>query len=727
MTSPEEVFTGGKTVSGVLRAFFCNFVRKKRVISLDRAAEGCYLVTVEATCEETPPGSLRETAAVTAEATMKKTKKKRLQRLADRRKQRTETRGGRAVEGVISMTKSGFGFVRPGGENGPSAEDIFIPAKFVNGAIDGDLVRVELLPRIGDVDRGPAGRVREILSRSKSEFVAELLAGGRLRPLDPKLPEDVFLHGPRKGAVKGDWLKVRLDEDRGDGEFYASAEKVIGKTGVIASDLDAIMTEFGLEAPYTEEENAAAMAVTPRKIERADRTDLAAVTIDPVDAKDFDDALSIRPGADESSVIIGVHISDVAAYIAPKSRFDRAAGKRSFSCYLPGRTLPMLPAALTKKISLQAGQDSLAHTVFLTVDKKTGRVIETAREHSLIRVAARLDYETVQTFCDTGKAPSGWSGALKKDIRELIEVTRKMRAFRAARENFIDLPIPEIRVVCEEAANRIDGLSKKISRESENLVEECMLAANSAVGNELVEKGIAGLFRVHPSPDAEKIAEFCDMIESSFGFTPGDVSDRKNCNKFVAGLADDPVKPVILSLLLRAMPRAGYAAKAELHFALGKTRYSHFTSPIRRYRDLLVHQLLCNSDSRVRTRDRKTLEQWAAYCSEAEENNDNAYYAASDRLKLRYLENLLDAGADNMYEGVIVKALSSGLQVDIGELGLYGFVPREQLFGGDFRRSGYTLRQNRGKRAYKTGDFIYLRLARVDYARGSAIFVPAGR
>ena len=657
---------------------------------------------------------------------MKKTKKKRLQRLADRRKQRTETRGSRAIDGIISMTKSGFGFVRPKDENGAAAEDIFIPAKFVNGAIDGDLVRVELLPRTGDIDRGPAGRVREILDRSKSEFVAELLAGGRLRPLDPKLPEEVFLHGPKKGAVKGDWLKVRLDEER-DGEFYASAEKVIGKTGVIASDLDAIMAEFGLEPPYTEEENAAALNVTPRQIARTDRTDLAAVTIDPVDAKDFDDALSIRPGPDESSVVIGVHISDVAAYIAPKSRFDRAAGKRSFSCYLPGRTLPMLPAALTKKISLQAGQDSLAHTVFLTVDKKTGRVIETEREHSLIRVTARLDYETVQTFCDTGKAPAGWSTALKKDIRELIAVTRKMRAFRAAQENFIDLPIPEIRVVCEEAANRIDGLSKKISRESENLVEECMLAANSAIGNELVERGIAGLFRVHPFPEAEKIAEFCDMIEASFGFTPGDVSDRKICNKFVAGLADDPVKPVILSLLLRAMPRAGYAAKAALHFALGKTRYSHFTSPIRRYPDLLVHQQLWNSDSRVRTRDRKTLEQWALYCSEAEENNDNAYYAASDRLKLRYLESLLDAGADNMYEGVIVKALSSGLQVDIGELGLYGFVPREQLDGGEFRRSGYALRQNRGKRAYKTGDFIYLRLARVDHARGSAIFVPAGR
>ena len=657
---------------------------------------------------------------------MKKTKKKRLQRLADRREKRAEERGHKVLEGVISMTKSGFGFVKPQAENGAAAEDVFIPAKFVNGAIDGDLVRVELLPRADISDRGPAGRVREILDRSKTEFVAELLPGGRLRALDPKLPEDVFLHGPRKGARKGDWLKVRLDENR-EGEFFASAEKCIGRAGVIASDLDAIMTEFGLEPPYTDEENSAALAVAPRQIARADRTDLAAITIDPADAKDFDDALTIRRGPDNATVIIGVHISDVAAYVAPKSRFDRAAGKRCFSCYLPGRTLPMLPAALTAGISLRTGQDSLAHSVFLTIDKNSGKVLKTEREHSLIRVAARLDYDTVQDFCDTGKAPAGWSRSLRRDIADLISVTRKMRAARAAQENFIDLPLPEIRVMCEEAANRIDGLSKKISRESENLVEECMLAANSAVGNELVEKGVSGLFRVHSIPDPEKIAEFSDMIEEAFGFFPGDVSDRKICNKFVAGLPDGPVKPVILSLLLRAMPRAGYASKPELHFALGKTRYCHFTSPIRRYPDLLVHQQLWNSDLHVRTRDRKTMELWAEHCSAAEENNDNAYYAASDRLKLRYLENLLDSGADTMFEGVIARVISSGLQVDIGELGMYGFVPREQLYGGEFRKFGHALTQNRGKHSYKPGDFIYLRLARVDYARGSAVFVPAGR
>ena len=658
---------------------------------------------------------------------MKKGKKKRLRRLAEKRGQRLESRNRPMVEGLLTMTQSGFGFVHmdiPEDMDIEKRQDIFIPPQYVNGAIEGDRVRVELFPP-GDSGKGPAGRIREIIERTKAEFVAELLPGNRLRPLNSKMPEDIFLHGNRKGAKKGDWLKVRLD-DENDGEFHASVSKVIGRSGVISADLDAIMTEFELEPPYTEQDNQAALAVIPREIKRIDRTKLAAVTIDPVDAKDFDDALSISEGEDDSTVVIGVHISDVAAYIAPQTRFDKAAGKRGFSCYLPGRTLPMLPPALTAKISLQAGQDSLAHTVFLTVDKASGQILQTTREHSLIHVTDRLDYDTVQKFCDTGTIPDSWSPRLAKDIAALIDITRKMRKFRFEQENFIELPIPEIRVICEEAANRIDGLSRKLSRESENLVEECMLAANSAVGNELVEKGIAGLFRVHPFPETEKIEEFSDIIADSFGFYPGDISNRKICNKFVADLPDNPVKPVILSLLLRAMARASYAAKAEIHFALGKFRYAHFTSPIRRYPDLLVHQQLWNYDNHVRTRDKKTLEQWAIYCSEVEEHNDNAYYAASDRLKLRYLEQLLDAGAENMYEGVIAKVITSGLLVDIGELGLYGFVPKELLYG-DFRLRNHSLRQERGKNSYKTGDFIYLRLARVDFARGSAVFVPAGK
>ena len=256
--------------------------------------------------------------------------------------------------------------------------------------------------------------------------------------------------------------------------------------------------------------------------------------------------------------------------------------------------------------------------------------------------------------------------------------------------------------------------------------EEFMLAANSAVGSELVESGVAGLFRVHPEPEPDKTMEFSDLMEEAFHLHPGNIADRKACNAFIASLPDDPRRAVILSHLLRSLPRASYAAKAQLHFALGKFRYCHFTSPIRRYPDLLVHQQLWNYDGRKRTRSSSRLEQAAQLCSEQEETCDNAFYAANDRLKLRYLQEQLESGAPNMYEGVIVKVLSAGLQVDVSELGLYGFVPVEQLRGEWFRHRRGMLSE-RGDGGYKPGDYIYLRLARIDFARGSAIFVPAGR
>ena len=624
---------------------------------------------------------------------MKKEKKRRLRRIADRARRRREERH-EIVVGKLTVTPGGFGFVAlPPAPDGHPQEDVFIPPKFIGSAMDGDEVRVELIPQREEFRgerRGPAGRVVEVIDQARQEFVGELLPGNRVRPLNRRMPDDVEVSGARHGARQG------------------VAVLALGAGGDALAD------------------NEEALALQPREIAREDRTGELTVTIDPVDAKDFDDAVSIQPGKKESEVIVGVHISDVAAYIAPKSKFDRAAETRGFSCYLPGRTLPMLPAALTARISLRAGADSCAHSVYLTVDKASGKVLDFHRLHTKIRVDHRLNYEEVQTFIDTGRAPDGWSEALCGALRDLVAVTRRMREYRKATESFIDLALPEIRVLCSEADNRILGLSVKTARESENLVEECMLAANSAVGTELGQKSVAGLYRVHPAPDPEKIAEFSDLMEEAFGIVPGDLTDRKACNRFIAGLPDDPRRPVILSHLLRSLPRAYYLEKPALHFGLGKGRYSHFTSPIRRYPDLVVHQQLWNLDTHERTRSVSTLARVAEECSEKEENNDAAYFAANDRLKLRYLQELLEKGGENMYEGVIAKVTSAGLQVDIHELGLYGFVPREQL-RGDFRRSSRMLKQRRGEQGYKPGDFIYLRLAQIDFARGSAIFVPAGR
>ncbi|MBO5899744.1 MAG: RNB domain-containing ribonuclease, partial [Lentisphaeria bacterium] len=436
-------------------------------------------------------------------------------------------------------------------------------------------------------------------------------------------------------------------------------------------------------------------------------------------AKDQDDALSVQDNGD-GTVTVGVHISDVAAYIAPKSHFDNAARKRTFTCYLPGRTLPMIPAELTAKLSVGNQGDNLVHTVFLTVDADSGKIISARHEHSVMRGAVRLNYDEVQLYLDT-KDTQNWSSKQISDIALLLDITSRMRRFRAGNEKFIDLPLPESRVICDELKNRILGIEKREQRKSEQLVEECMLAANSAVGRELAANGIPGLYRIHNAPARERVEEFSDLMYSNFGLFPGDITRRENCIKFVKSLPDDPRRPLILNMLLRSMPRAAYSAKREEHFALGKIDYCHFTSPIRRYTDLAVHQQLWNIDTQQRIRSKQVFEQLAEMCTRQEENCDAAYYAASDRMKLRYLEALLEAGDDTVYEAVVSRVSNAGLQVDVGTLGIYGFVPAEVID----RHPENARRRQRGE--YRIGSTISLRLARIDFVRNSCVFVPAGR
>ncbi len=646
---------------------------------------------------------------------MDKLKKKRLRRLAERKDRRRQEREERtpSFTGKIVITRAGYGFVTPNAdedEKGEPLQDIFIPPQFINGAFDGDVVRVQQLPPrpgIDNPDHGPAGRVVEIVEEARSHVVGELIAGHKVRPLNKRLPDEIEVAGSLHGAKRGDWVKLKLLRGGEPGQEYrGTMVESLGKAGSIKTDLDAVVAEYDLAPPYTAADDAEALAIVPREIERVDMRDRLTTTIDPIDAKDFDDAVSLAPGKDDTLLEVGVHIADVAAVIAPKSKFDVEAYRRSFTAYLPGRTLPMLPKSLTARISLHVGDDCPAHSVIFQIERATGRIVESKRCHTLIRIDHRLNYEEVQHYLDGKEPAADWSDALKKYLREMNEVTTLLRRNRERSENFLDLAMPEIRILCDEGADKINGLGRKIQRESEFLVEECMLAANSAVGEELPKIGVAGLYRVHPAPDPDKLDEFYAMMQEEFGIVPGDLTDRRNCRKFIDSLPDDPRKPVILSLFLRSLPRAYYFEKSELHFGLGKEHYSHFTSPIRRYPDLIVHQQLWSYDCKQRTKPASSLAVVAAECSQKEENNDNAYYAANERLKLRYLAEQLEAGKAGHYRAVIAKHTANGFMADIPELGMYGFIPFD----------------NTGGARLHCGQEVLLRLSQLDLEHASAEF-----
>lgn len=238
-----------------------------------------------------------------------------------------------------------------------------------------------------------------------------------------------------------------------------------------------------------------------------------------------------------------------------------------------------------------------------------------------------------------------------------------------------------------------------------------MLAANSAVAEEVSTGTFAGLYRIHPEPEAEKLEEFSLFVSTILKRMPGDLSNRKICNEFLDSLPDDHRKYVITTNFLRAMARASYSAEPGLHYGLGKSRYSHFTSPIRRYSDLVLHQQLHAAAENTRLRSKKMLATIALECSKREERNDEAWFAANDRLKLHYLKQQNALESLRLYEGVIIKISSQGMICDIPEYGLRGFVPARFL-------------RSRTKRPPKAGDFIFLYLESLDFSRGSAVFRP---
>ncbi|OGV39794.1 MAG: hypothetical protein A2X48_24150 [Lentisphaerae bacterium GWF2_49_21] len=653
-------------------------------------------------------------------------------------KHRREEQKETFVEGKLSVSAGGLGFVTP--KDG--TQDIFIPPRFLDNAIDGDIVKVSFLREQRPNMKGPAGRIAEIIERSRKTVVGELIAGRKVRPLSKKLQGDITINGSIKNARKGDWVEIELEETgkvsgvggqeagaRGqmsggrfqDREHRGTLKSTIGQAGTVESDIAAVIKEYGLCPPYSAEDWEKAAQIEPIQVDREDMSDLVCMTIDPPDAKDFDDSISIRPGKEKNEMDLGIHIADVAAWIWHDSEWDIKAKKRSFTSYIPGNTLPMLPKDITQTISLIPGKKSYCHSVIFTVDAHTGMIIRSRRVHSRLRIAKRLTFDEVQDFID-GK-PCSWEPEIAHHMKMLVELTRKMRHYRREMEQFLQLSTTEIRVLCDDVTKKIKGLRREVQTESDMLVEECMLAANVEVAKELVRRNIPGIFRIHPEPTDEKQQEFSGFVEETFGLHTGDLGSRKACNHFLSKLPDDHRKQVIMDAFLRSLQRATYHEKNQLHYGLGKGTYCHFTSPIRRYPDLLVHQQLWAVDFAGKMRGKDEVARIALECSEKEQNNDEAYYAANDRLKLHYLkEKLLEADID-CFEGVIRKISAAGLGVFIPDLGILSFIPVEYLgFAYKKRKSKFITSGTHSK--YKCGDFIYVMPEHIDLIKGSALFRP---
>ncbi|HEY5992871.1 MAG TPA: ribonuclease R, partial [Candidatus Udaeobacter sp.] len=499
------------------------------------------------------------------------------------------------VTGKLSIHQAGYGFLIP---ETPGEPDIFIAAENIGTAMHGDRV-VARISRDAPYDRIKGrreGRVIRILERAHDTIVGTLQRSRNFYyvvPDDPRFVHDIYVRGdtdqglPTRASL-GDKVVVRLEawESRHvnpEGEII----EVLGPASAPGVDMLSILRKYHLPAEFPKDVLDQAELISEqigaRQLEeREDFRKEFIVTIDPDDARDFDDAIQVEKS--KSGWQLGVHIADVAGYVEPGSALDREARRRGNSVYLPDRVIPMLPERLSNGVcSLNPGVDRLTHSVFIHFDKNG--VAKSARfARSVIRSAHRLTYK--QAYAILSSPPRDQLGERLHGAWELAALLRRKRFEHGA----LDLDFPEVKVWVDGQGHPI-RLERVENDESHQLIEEFMLAANEAVARELKKRAIPTIYRVHENPDPGKLAEYREFV-LSFNYKVGDLTHRAELQRLLASIHGKPEEQALKVALLKSLKRARYAAQPLGHYGLAKANYLHFTSPIRRYADLVVHRAL---------------------------------------------------------------------------------------------------------------------------------------
>ena len=532
--------------------------------------------------------------------------------------------------GRIQFRQGGSAIFIPDIETvGKSVDAVQISPEDTGVALNGDRVEVQIDARLQRRRDGrgteETGRVVRVISRARDTIVGHLQkirTTFYVTPDDPRLIHDLYVPDPAGCGVKptpvpGDKVIVKLREwtDRRQ-KLEGTIIARLGKTFEPRAELAGIYHKYSLDTSFPAEvEHEVAgipSEVQPRETEgRLDYRAKAVFTIDPDDAKDFDDALSLE-SHENGDVRIGIHIADVSAYVKPGTALDREAQRRGNSTYLVGTVVPMLPEKLSNGLcSLVEAQDRLCKAVFLVFDKKN-RLKDTTYANTVIRSRKRLTYKQAFAFLfedslakiralplppkhqtgSTGRALSDLTDAELTDlqtwIRKLWSIGSRLRKDRMANGS-LDLDMPETKVFVD-AEGYADRLEKIEHDESHQLIEEFMLAANEAVARITRAQKMPSLYRVHDAPDEEKLAELRDFL-STFGVVCGDLSKREEVVKLLETLTTHPQGYTLRTQLLRSLKKACYRASPDGHYGLAKKDYTHFTSPIRRYSDLAVHRV----------------------------------------------------------------------------------------------------------------------------------------
>lgn len=617
------------------------------------------------------------------------------------------------VVGALHVTRSGDGFVAAG----PDREDVFVPAHRLGGAVADDVVvaRIERRPR----RRNPEGRVIRVLRRAWNQVVGMYHRKrnyGFVKAQEPPLRKDLFIPPEWEGEAEDGQVVVAEVVDWGEGEVnpLGRITRVLGAPGDPGVDVLSILLGHQLPLDFPPEVKHAAATVQARGItlsdleEREDLRDRLVFTIDPPDAKDHDDALSVRR-LEDGRLEVGVHIADVSYYVDESGTLDQEALERATSVYLVDRVVPMLPHALSSDLcSLLPDQDRLTLSVLFTAEPN-GRVLESRIARTVIRSANRLSYDEAQGLIEEGRGPDELIDALHL----LRKVGRRVRRGRGDRGS-IDFDLPEARVVLNAAGEPTD-IQRVMRLESHLLIEDLMILANETVARLALREGVPFVFRIHEEPDEEKL-DGLRALAATFGYyLPRRKLAPKDLARLVNAMEGTPQEQLISTVTLRSMKLARYATKNAGHFGLASESYAHFTSPIRRYPDLIVHRQLIRwleAPPRARAVDHHRLEEIASHCSERERKAVEAERESVDLKKIEFMERHLG----DQFSGTISGVMAFGLFILLDEYHVEGLAHVSSLEDDYYVyfEEQHALIGQRQQRKFRLGDPVKVRVARVD-------------
>lgn len=614
--------------------------------------------------------------------------------------------------GTLRMHPRGFGFVIPDAAS-CLTEDVFIPKHLTDNAVDGDIVEIALLPS-SKPEKGPEGKILSIIKRSRSHLA------GVIRVIDEGKHMLAFI--PLFGAQKpaevipskdfpvriGDRIILKVVEWGGQNKApLCEISHIIGHISDPSLDIPAAVEEFSLRGtfplPTLQQAKEFGLEVSEEdKAKRLDLTKVETFTIDPETAKDFDDALSLTK--DDSGYHLMVHIADVAHYVPQGSPLDKEAFLRGNSTYFPGKCIPMLPEELSNHLcSLRPDTIRLCISVIMTFDQE-GTLTEHSIKRTFIKSARRFTYEEAKEVLDD-KLKSPHSKTLLL-MQELCLLLKKKRYQRGS----IDFALPEVVLEIDDKGMPL-GFKIVEYDISHQLVEEFMLKANEVVAKSLADQGKPLLYRVHEEPAPDNLEEF-GILARSLGFALKDSTSLLELQQLFEKAKGTPYATQLAVAFIRSMKLATYSAENVGHFGLALEHYCHFTSPIRRYPDLVIQRLLFNQQDPESNFDLISLE-----CSEKERLSFKAEISVKTLKKLRLLKKYFEEDPTKVYEASIVKVKPFGLYFEISPYMLEGFLHISELEDDYFI---YEPRQNtligeRTRKRHGVGDKLQVILSSVDF------------